>query len=121
MGAPPPQLRQRAAWALSQIFSVGAMNFGYESDTELWAHYYDTFVEHAFGNYRDVMREVSASPLMGRYLTLMGNAAKHASGNEQLRASTSFWAHLRTCLAYCPALQAPQAPPLSRAARCHRL
>ena len=76
------QLRQRAAWGLSQIFVASAMNFDYGDETELWAHFYDTFVEHAFGNYRDIMREVSASPLMGRYLTLLGNAAHHHSGSS---------------------------------------
>jgi cullin-associated NEDD8-dissociated protein 1 len=76
------QLRQRTAFGLSQIFVTSAMNFDYGQETELWVHFYDTFVEHAFGNYRDIMREVSASPLMGRYLTLLGNAARSYSGSS---------------------------------------
>jgi hypothetical protein len=31
--------------------------------------YYDIFTRHAFGNYKDIMREVSFSPVMGDYLT----------------------------------------------------
>ena len=60
------QLRQRVAWGLSQIFSVGAQNFGYDRDTEVWARFMDIFVANAFGNYRDIIQEVSMSPLMGR-------------------------------------------------------
>jgi hypothetical protein len=44
-------------------------------DTEAWATFYDIFVENAFGNYRNIMQEVSASPLMGKYLTMRGNRA----------------------------------------------
>ena len=54
------QLRQRAAWALSQVLVVGADN---DDDTERWLAYYDIFVRHAFGSFRDVLREVSYSSL----------------------------------------------------------
>jgi cullin-associated NEDD8-dissociated protein 1 len=74
------QLRQKTAWALSQIFSMGANNFDYEEETEAWTTYFDIFVGHAFGNYRDILQEVSLSPLMGEYLTLAGNAAFSDSG-----------------------------------------
>ena len=37
--------------------------------------YYDIFVTHAFGNYKDIMREVAASPFMGEYLSMRGNVA----------------------------------------------
>lgn len=76
----PDQLRQRTAWALSQIFVIGAPSFNHEDRTELWAAYYDIFVANAFGNYRDIMREVSASPLMGEYLTYEGNSAFGRTG-----------------------------------------
>ena len=70
------QLRQRIAWALSQILVIGDGDVAFYSDhTETWAAYYDIFITHAFGNYRDILREVSASPLMGTYLTMKGNVA----------------------------------------------
>ena len=64
------QLRQRVAWALSQILVIGdgGGELFYSDHTETWAAFYDTFITHAFGNYRDIMREVSASPLMGRHV-----------------------------------------------------
>lgn len=45
------------------------------------SQYYDIFVRHAFGSYRDVMREVAHSPLMGEYLTFRGNQA-YATSNS---------------------------------------
>ena len=35
------------------------------SQTEIWLHYYDILARHAFGNYLDLLREVTFSPLMG--------------------------------------------------------
>jgi hypothetical protein len=64
----PDQLRQRVAWALSQIFVVNVA--GVLSKTnEVFMVYYDIFVRNAFGNYRDVLKEVSYSPMMGQMLT----------------------------------------------------
>ena len=71
------QLRQRVAWALSQIYVIGASGLlslvQRPSKGEMWHHYYDIFVRHAFGNLRDVIREVSYSPMMGDYLTYHGS------------------------------------------------
>mgnify|MGYP003315060262 CR=1 FL=1 len=67
------QLRQRVAWALSQIFVVHEQATG-EKTTEEHVAFYDIFVRHAFGSLRDVLREISYSPLMARYLTFHGNA-----------------------------------------------
>eukprot|EP00931_Biecheleriopsis_adriatica_P065147 TRINITY_DN39780_c0_g1_i1.p1 TRINITY_DN39780_c0_g1~~TRINITY_DN39780_c0_g1_i1.p1 ORF type:complete len:1646 (-),score=248.85 TRINITY_DN39780_c0_g1_i1:346-5283(-) len=67
------QLRQRMAWALSQIFVVGIGVAGRHSEP-MFA-YYDIFVRHAFGNFRSVMREVTFSPIMGAYLTFLGSKA----------------------------------------------
>ena len=52
------QLRQRTAWALSQIFVMAVVGGNYAGHTEMWLNYYDIFVRNAFGTYRDVLREV---------------------------------------------------------------
>ena len=39
-------------------------------------------MRHGLGNFRDVMREVTYSPLMGTYLTSKGNQAYDFAGNE---------------------------------------
>lgn len=68
------QLRQRMAFALSQILVVS--NFGGELLTDIpepVIGYQDILVEGAFGNYRDLLEAVTYSPAMGYYLTYMGN------------------------------------------------
>ncbi|MEL6386261.1 MAG: DUF1800 family protein [Pseudomonadota bacterium] len=68
------QLRQRMAFALSQILVVS--NFGGELLTDIpepVVGYQDVLVEGAFGNYRDLLEAVTYSPAMGFYLTYMGN------------------------------------------------
>eukprot|EP00927_Polykrikos_kofoidii_P059399 TRINITY_DN54558_c0_g1_i1.p1 TRINITY_DN54558_c0_g1~~TRINITY_DN54558_c0_g1_i1.p1 ORF type:complete len:1948 (+),score=287.27 TRINITY_DN54558_c0_g1_i1:50-5845(+) len=76
------QLRQRVAWALSQIFVIGTVGLtARDTFTEDRINFYDIFVRNAFGYYRDVLREVTYSPLMGDYLTYRGNKAFDAGGN----------------------------------------
>lgn len=69
----PDVLRQRAAWALSQIFVIGESGSVQVQATERWLVYYDIFLRHAFGNFRDILGEVTFSPLMGDYLTYVDN------------------------------------------------
>ena len=66
------QLRQRMAFALSQIFVVSQIG-GLDSDHEAVTRYYDMLLEHAFGNYRDLLEEVTLSPVMGTYLSMIRN------------------------------------------------
>ena len=35
----------------------------------MWLSHYDIFVRNAFGNYKDILREVSYSPMMSDMLT----------------------------------------------------
>ena len=70
--AAPDQLRQRMAFALSQIFVIS--QFGaLDSDHEGVTIYYDMLLENAFGNYRDLLEDVTLSPMMGTYLSMMRN------------------------------------------------
>ncbi|KAL7563666.1 hypothetical protein ACA910_013399 [Epithemia clementina (nom. ined.)] len=64
----PDQLRQRMAWALSQILVINGDVLGRDW-TEQYLHYYDIFVKHAFGNYRNILKEVSFSPMMAYFLS----------------------------------------------------
>merc|ERR1719388_523137 len=43
--------------------------------SEMWINYYDIFVRNAFGSFRNLLREVTYSPMMGEYLTYMLNTA----------------------------------------------
>ena len=51
------QLRQRMAWALAQILTTVPLNIDGEGLTKIYTNYYDIFVTHAFGNYRDILAE----------------------------------------------------------------
>lgn len=67
------QLRQRAAFALSQIFVVSSAVATIRRSGTGLAHYMDIMQEGAFGNFRDLLEEVTYNPLMGTYLTYIGN------------------------------------------------
>ncbi|MDB4387656.1 DUF1800 domain-containing protein, partial [Akkermansiaceae bacterium] len=70
----PDQLRQRVAYALSQIFVVGTGGSSAVGDNPIvQASYYDIFVNGAFEGYRDVLEEVTYSSAMGHYLSHLGN------------------------------------------------
>ena len=66
------QLRQRMAFALSQILVISS-----ESDLsdvpQTVAHYMDLLTTGAFGNYRDLLEDVTYSPAMSIYLTYLRN------------------------------------------------
>jgi len=69
----PDQLRQRTAYALSQIFVISDDN-DYVYGAPLGATgYYDMLVNQAFGNYRDLLEDVTLHPLMGNYLSSFRN------------------------------------------------
>ena len=76
------QLRQKVAWALSQQFVISGDSFAgtHVLDEEHWVTYYDIFVRHAFGNLRDILREVSFSPMMGSYLTFKNSGSYYSTG-----------------------------------------
>jgi uncharacterized protein (DUF1800 family) len=66
----PDQLRQRVAFALSQIFVVSGIEI-YEAYG--MADYQNMLLNDAFGNFRDLLQDVTLSPVMGRYLDMAGN------------------------------------------------
>ncbi|MBI3231158.1 MAG: DUF1800 domain-containing protein [Burkholderiales bacterium] len=67
------QLRQRATFALSEIFVISFQNSNLNSYPRGVASYYDMLGQHAFGNFRDLLDGVARHPMMGIYLSAMGN------------------------------------------------
>jgi uncharacterized protein (DUF1800 family) len=78
----PDQLRQRVAFALSQIFVASRRDPGLENKPLAMTDYYDIFVRHAFGNFSDVLSEVTWHPVMGRYLSHLGNQRARPDINQ---------------------------------------
>ena len=68
----PDQLRQRVAFALSEILVVSDTGVLGGNGLAL-SSYYDILLNHAFGNYRDLLEAVTLSPAMGLYLNMQGN------------------------------------------------
>ncbi len=75
------QLRQRVAFALSQILVTSGLdvNFAYGMAT-----YQQIFLDNAFGNYEDILTRVTLSSVMGDYLNMVNNdkPAGDVSPNE---------------------------------------
>jgi uncharacterized protein (DUF1800 family) len=69
------QLRQRVAFALSQIF-VTSLNTISTTNMKVFEN---TLIAHAFDNYREIMTDVTLSPAMGQYLDMANNAQANAS------------------------------------------
>ncbi|RTZ60289.1 MAG: DUF1800 domain-containing protein [Gammaproteobacteria bacterium] len=75
------QLRQRVAFALSQIFVVSGKAPAL-SDTQFGlANYYDMLVQNAFGNYRTLLEKVTLHPVMGIYLSMVRNQKADPANN----------------------------------------
>ncbi len=66
-------LRQRVAFALSEIFVVSDTDANVDQQTVGAANYYDMLAKDAFGNFRDIMNDVTMHPIMGLYLTYLYN------------------------------------------------
>ncbi len=68
----PDQLRQRMAFALSEIMVVSDQGVLQDNGVVL-SSYYDTLLDNAFGNFRDLLKAVTLHPAMGLYLNMQGN------------------------------------------------
>ncbi len=68
------QLRQRVAFALSQILVVSDVSLGDDSRAEPLANYYDILGNGAFGSFRTLLENVTLSPIMGEYLSSVRNS-----------------------------------------------
>ena len=67
------QLRQRVAFALSEILVI-SRNGPLLTYPDARMSYYDMLVKHAFGNFEDLLQAVTYHPAMGKYLSYLGNA-----------------------------------------------
>lgn len=67
------QLRQRMAFALSQIFVVSLADGCGADQSEGVASYLDMLSQRAFGSYRELLEAVALHPIMGCYLSHLKN------------------------------------------------
>eukprot|EP01046_Picozoa_sp_COSAG06_P010573 COSAG06_NODE_579_length_14027_cov_2.460942_5_plen_3130_part_00 len=74
------QLRQRVAWALSQMYVVSGPG-GYEGNSESVPNFYDILVRNAFGNFRSFIKELVFSEPMSVMLTYRDSKSAAYSGD----------------------------------------
>ena len=73
------QLRQRVAFALSQIFVTGQSAIPMPA----WMRVYQQMLyENAFGNYRELLYDITLNPAMGRYLDMLNNRCQTRVPND---------------------------------------
>ncbi len=63
------QLRQRVAYALSQIFVISDNISAISNAEEGSSSYYDMLVRDSFGTFRQLLYDVTLHPMMGRFLS----------------------------------------------------
>ncbi|MCB1624413.1 MAG: DUF1800 domain-containing protein, partial [Pseudomonadales bacterium] len=73
------ELRQRVAWALSQIMVVGQPAL--QDMPYAVADFYDMLARDAFANYRKLLEDVTLHPAMGVYLSMLGNRKPDVARN----------------------------------------
>jgi uncharacterized protein (DUF1800 family) len=79
------QLRQRVAFALSQILVTSGTEVSHAYGM---TRYQQIMLDHAFGNYRNLLQAMTLSPAMGRYLD-MANSNK-PDPNRGISANENF-------------------------------
>ncbi|HVF70569.1 MAG TPA: DUF1800 family protein [Chthoniobacterales bacterium] len=75
----PDQLRQRVAFALSELLVVSATGSELGNRPFALPAYYDVLVRNAFGNYRQLLEDITLNPAMGAYLNMLQNDKANAS------------------------------------------
>jgi uncharacterized protein (DUF1800 family) len=75
----PDELRQRVAFALSQVFVISMQDNTVGRNIRGVADYYDLLTANAFGNYRTLLEKVTLHPQMGIYLTSLANQKENAA------------------------------------------
>ena len=73
------QFRQRASFALSQIFVVSFTDTTLRNQPRGVSSYYDMLASNAFGNFRDLLEAVALHPMMGVYLSHLKNQKEDAA------------------------------------------
>ena len=78
----PDLVRQRVALALSEFFVCSAdkliTGMGYNQFAV--GYFWDILEKNAFGNFRDLLQDVTLSPMMGIYLNTKGNQKADGKG-----------------------------------------
>ncbi len=77
----PDLLRHRLNYNLSEIFVISDNSDFFEDHSQVLASFYDLLGGHCFGNYRDMLYDISLNPGMGVYLSHYNNPKSDPDNN----------------------------------------
>ena len=72
------QLRHRVAWALSQIWVTSGVDI---QQSRHMVEYHKVLSNNAFGNFRDLMEQMTLNPTMGEYLDMVRSTRNNPNEN----------------------------------------
>jgi uncharacterized protein (DUF1800 family) len=67
------QLRQRVKYSLTEVFVISSTNPAVANMPRGMANYYDMLGADSFGNFRQLLEDVTLNPMMGQFLSILGN------------------------------------------------
>jgi uncharacterized protein (DUF1800 family) len=67
------QLRQRVKYTLTELFVISSTNPAVQNMPRGMANYYDVLGADAFGNFRQLLEDVTLNPMMGQFLSVLAN------------------------------------------------
>lgn len=82
------QLRQRVTFALSQLFVISDLDYALGNAQFGVTDYYDMLARGAFGNFRNLLKDVTLHPAMGVYLSMVRN--EKANVIENIRPDENY-------------------------------
>lgn len=83
----PDHLRQRVAFALSEVFVTSSKDVTVAVAYYGHSHYYDMLKNSSFGTYRELIEGVSKHPIMGGYLSHLRNQKGIVDAQGQILVS----------------------------------
>lgn len=75
----PDMMRKRIALALSEFFVSSLASAEFTWRAHAYASWWDTLVRNAFGNYRQLLEDVTLHPAMGYFLNTKGNQKENTN------------------------------------------
>lgn len=73
------QLRQRVAYSLHEMFVISMASTDVSNMPRGAAQYYDLLAADAFGNFRQLLEDITLNPMMGAWLSTQGNDKGNAT------------------------------------------
>ena len=73
------QMRKRMTLALSEFFVISLASAEFDWRSQAFAAWWDMLSRNAFGNYRQLLQDVTLNPAMGYYLNTRGNQKENTA------------------------------------------